>query len=100
MPEEGGKPNRWRMRRPVDAPADTRAITQILAILANLRAEGFVADSQKDATRFGLDKPMLEVEWETDRPHRLKVGARFRKSRPITPPPRKPFVFTLERPRR
>ncbi len=96
VPEQGGKPNRWRMRRPVDAPADTRAITQVLAILANLRAEGFVADSKKDATKFGLDKPLLEVEWETDRPHRLKVGAQV---------PREPsyyasteegqFVFTL-----
>ncbi len=75
VPEEGGKPNRWRMRRPVDAPADTRAVTQIVALLSNLRAEGFEAQTQKDATRFGLDQPLLEVEWETERPHRLKVGA-------------------------
>ena len=53
------------MRRPIDAPADTRSITQILAILANLRAEDIIADTQKDATKFGLDKPLLEVEWET-----------------------------------
>ena len=41
----------------------------------NLRADSFVADTQKDATKFGLDHPLLDVEWETDRPHRLKVGA-------------------------
>jgi hypothetical protein len=96
VPEQGGKPNRWRMRRPVDAPADTRAITQVLAILANLRAQGFVAENKKDADKFGLDKPLLEVEWETDRPHRLLVGAQV---------PREPayyaameegrYVFTL-----
>ena len=75
VPEQSGSPNRWRMLRPVDAPADSRSITQILAILANLRADSFVADTQKDATKFGLDHPLLDVEWETDRPHRLKVGA-------------------------
>ena len=96
VPEEGGKPNRWRMRRPIDAPADTRAITQILAILANLRAEGFVSDSQKDATRFGLDRPLLEVEWETDGPHRLKVGAQVpREPSYYAATEDRPFVFTL-----
>ena len=84
VPEESGKPNRWRMRRPIDAPADTRSITQILAILANLRADDFVADSQKDAAKFGLNQPLLEVAWETDRMHRLKVGAQV---------PRKPSYF-------
>ena len=75
VPEEGGKPNRWRMRRPIDAPADTRAITQILAILANLRAEGFVADTQerRDQVRAG---PAAARGRVGDRsPHRLKVGA-------------------------
>jgi hypothetical protein len=61
VPEEGGQPNRWRMRRPIDAPADARSITQILAILANLRADDFVADSQDDAAKFGLNQPLLEV---------------------------------------
>ena len=63
------------MPRPTPA-----SITQILAILANLRADDFVADSQKDAAKFGLDKPMLEVAWETDRMHRLKVGAQVPKN--------------------
>ena len=78
-PEQAGQPNRWRMRRPVDAQADTRSITQILAILANLRADDFVADSQKDAVKFGLNQPILEVAWESDRMHRLKVGAQVPK---------------------
>ena len=52
--------------------------------------------TRRTANTFGLDKPLLEVEWETDRPHRLKVGAQV---------PREPsyyaatdegrFVFTL-----
>ena len=73
-PDETGAPNRWRMRKPIDAPADSRTVTQIVAVLANLRAEGFVSDNQKDPARFGLDHPLIEVEWETDKPHRLKVG--------------------------
>jgi hypothetical protein len=84
VPDQGGQPNRWRMRRPVDAAADTRSIAQVLAVLANLRAEDFVADSQKDAVKFGLNQPLLEVAWETDRTHRLKVGAQV---------PRKPSYF-------
>jgi Domain of unknown function (DUF4340) len=84
VPEQSGQPNRWRMRRPIDAAADTRSVTEILAVLANLRAEDFVADSQKDAVKFGLNEPILEVGWETDRMHRLKVGAQV---------PRKPSYF-------
>ncbi len=96
VPERVGEPNRWRMRRPIDAAADARAITQILAILANLRANDIVADTQKDATKFGLDKPLLEVDWETDRTHWLKVGAQV----PHEPSYYaaildQPFVFTL-----
>ena len=87
-PEQSGGPNRWRMRSPIDAPADTRSITQILAILANLRADEFVADSQKDAIKFGLNEPILEVAWETDRTHRLKVGAQV---------PRKPSYYASHR---
>jgi hypothetical protein len=97
VPEQTGEPNRWRMRRPIDGPADARSITQILAILANLRAEDYVADSQQDAAKFGLENPLLEVEWETDRMHRLTVGAQV----PRTPSyyaamDDQPFVFTLK----
>ena len=97
VPEESGKPNRWRMRKPIDAPGDTRSITQILAILANLRAEEFVADSQKDAVKYGLNHPVLEVAWETEGMHRLKVGAQV----PRTPSyyaaiDDQPLVFILK----
>ncbi len=80
VPAQGGQPNRWRMVQPINAPADTRAVTQVLATLANLRATDFVADSLKDAAKFGLDKPILEVTWETEGLHRLKVGAQVPKT--------------------
>jgi hypothetical protein len=96
-PARSGEPNRWRMRQPVDAPADTRTVTQILALLANLRADQLVTDSVGDGKLFGLDRPQVEVTWETDRTHRLKIGA---------PVPRAgafyakvedlPFVFTIK----
>ena len=96
-PEQGGQPNRWRMRQPVDAPADTRTITQILAIIANLRADQFIADSKKDAAKFGLEKPLLDVEWETDRSHRLRVGAQLpRAPSYYAAMDDQPFVFTLK----
>jgi hypothetical protein len=96
VPEEGGQPNRWRMRRPIDAPADTRSITQVFAVLANLRADEFVADSQKDAAKFGLNQPLLEVAWETDGMHRLKVGAQVpRKASYFATIDSSPAVFVL-----
>lgn len=96
VPEQSGRPNRWRMRQPIDATADTRSVTQILAVLANLRAEDFVADSQKDAVKFGLTEPLLEVAWETDRMHRLKVGAQVpRKASYFAAIEGEPAVFVL-----
>ena len=95
-PNPKGEPNQWRMRAPVDGPADVPTITQALAALANLRAEDVVANSIGDGKAFGLDRPAIEVDWESDRAHRLKIG------RPV---PRtqsyyasldeRPIVFTL-----
>jgi hypothetical protein len=96
-PNTAGEPNRWRLRQPIDAPADTRTVTQILAMLSNLRADQYVADSAGDGKAYGLDHPLLEITWETDKTHRLKVGS---------PVPRAaayyaqldaaPFVFTIK----
>jgi Domain of unknown function (DUF4340) len=96
-PSTGGEPNRWRLRRPIDAPADTRSVTQILAMLSNLRADQLITDSVGDGKMFGLDHPLMEIVWETDHSHRLKVGS---------PVPRAaayyahaedlPFVFTIK----
>ncbi|MGO9600952.1 MAG: DUF4340 domain-containing protein [Isosphaeraceae bacterium] len=58
-------PNQWRMKSPVEAPADARAITQLLALLSDLRADEFIASDQRDGKLFGLDQPLAVVSWET-----------------------------------
>jgi hypothetical protein len=58
-------PNQWRMNSPVEAPADTGAMTQLLASLSDLRADEFVASDQGDVKLFGLDQPIAVVSWET-----------------------------------
>jgi hypothetical protein len=96
-PETAGEPNRWRLTKPIDAPADTRSITQIVAMLSSLRADQLIAESAGDGKMFGLDRPVLELSWETEQTHWLKVGS---------PVPRagvyyaqvddKPLVFTIK----
>jgi hypothetical protein len=61
-----GAPNQWRMVAPVKAPADARAVTQLIALLSNLRADEFVADLAKSEKSFGLDQPSIVVSWELD----------------------------------
>ena len=59
-------PNRWRMLAPIKAPADTAAITQLLALLSDLRAEDFAADAVGDGKLFGLDQPHVVVTWDAE----------------------------------
>jgi Domain of unknown function (DUF4340) len=96
-PNKTGEPNRWRLKQPIDAPADTRSVTQILAMLASLRADQLITDKLGDGKPFGLDHPLLEIVWETDQTHRLKIGAPV----PRTPAyyaqtDLQPFVFTIK----
>jgi hypothetical protein len=58
-------PNQWKMVKPVAAPADVRAVTQLLSVLADLRAEDFAGELGPDDKRFGLDAPPVTVSWET-----------------------------------
>lgn len=57
---------RWRLRRPVEAPADPHKVEGVLADLAALRVldprTGFVADDVRDMASFGLDPPRLRIE--------------------------------------
>jgi len=97
VPSEAGEPNHWRMLRPIDAPADTQSVTQAISVLANLRADDFVADLQASAPGYGLDRPLLEVSWESDRAHHLKVGAQVRRTAAYyAAVDGQPFVFTLK----
>jgi hypothetical protein len=74
-PSTTGDPNSWRMRVPVEAPADSATITQLLSVLSSLRAEDFAVDSIGDGKAFGLDRPPISVTWESDREHRIRIGA-------------------------
>ena len=95
-PSQGGEPNKWRMKRPIDAPADTTSVTQALAVLANLRAEDFVSDSIGVGTAYGLDRPAIEIAWETDMAGRLKIGANVPKTSTFYAAlDDRPYVFTL-----
>ncbi|MHB1556074.1 MAG: DUF4340 domain-containing protein, partial [Isosphaeraceae bacterium] len=88
--------NQWKMLRPVKAKGDADTITQVLTTLSNLRGEDIVALSAGNGRAFGLDQPLMEMDWESDGPHFLKIG------RPV---PRttdfyavadgQPMVFTL-----
>ena len=110
--------NQWRMVAPVRALADVRAITQLLASLADLRAEDFAAEAVGDGKSFGLDQPPLVVTWdseatpgETAKPGltarkpaiSTRSGGRLRIGKPVPAKPgtfyaavdAQPFVFTL-----
>jgi hypothetical protein len=107
-------PNRWRMTAPVNAPADVQAITQLLALLSDLRAEEFAADSLGDGKSFGLDHPPIVLSWESEsasaapsKPSRSAspsgATGRLRIGKPVIGKPGtffaaldgQPFVFTL-----
>ena len=96
-PEKGGEPNRWRMKKPVESPADTRSVTAALAVLSSLRAEDIITDSKQDEKQFGLDKPLLEIAWESDRVHSLKLGSVIpRTATYYATLDDQPYVFTLK----
>jgi Domain of unknown function (DUF4340) len=117
-----GAPNRWRMVAPVRAPADVEAVTHLLALLADLRAEDFAAEAAGDGKNFGLDQPPLVVAWDAEtapggppaRPEPpsqpaaapSSSGGRLRIGKPVPGKPgtfyaaveAQPFVFTLGAP--
>jgi hypothetical protein len=96
-PQQSGQPNQWRMRRPVDAPADAGTVTRALAVLTGLRAEQLISDSTADAKRFGLDQPSREITWVSDRVHTIKIGNAVSKTSSEHYAIREgsPLVFTL-----
>jgi hypothetical protein len=97
-PSQSGEPNSWRLRAPVDGPADTPSVTRALAALAHLRAESFAAESVQpsNAKVFGLDQPSLEIAWESERLHRLRIGAPVRQTPSFFASlDDQPYVFTL-----
>jgi hypothetical protein len=89
-------PNTWRMLRPVEAQADAGAVTQVLTVLCSLRAQDFAAPSAGDGKAFGLDRPLMQIDWESDRPHTLKIGAAVPRSANFyATVDGQPMVFTI-----
>ena len=70
-----------RARRPVaDAPtggarADAGTVTQALTALSSLLCRGLRAPAAGDGKVFGLDRPLMQVDRESEGSHHLKVGA-------------------------
>lgn len=89
-------PNMWKMLRPVKARADVETITQVLNVLCNLRGGEIVALSEGNGRAFGLDHPLMEIDWESNGSHFLKIG----RPKPRTTDffaiaDRQPTVFTI-----
>ncbi len=79
-PDKTGEPNAWRMLAPVQAQADTASIMQMLSGLAHIRVEDFLSVPSREWKRLGLDRPAIEVSWESEGTHRLKIGDAVPKS--------------------
>jgi hypothetical protein len=73
-PDKSGEPNAWRMLAPVQAQADTASIIQVLTALSHIRAEEFLSVPSGEWNRLGLDQPSIEILWESDGTHRLRIG--------------------------
>jgi Domain of unknown function (DUF4340) len=73
-PDPSAEPNAWRMLAPVQARADTASIVQMLTALSHIRAEDFLSVPSHEWNHLGLDRPAIEVAWESDGAHRLKIG--------------------------
>jgi len=55
----------WRLREPLDYPADTSKVSSTLASLANLEADRRLGADEFDPAAYGLDEPDLSVEMRT-----------------------------------
>ncbi len=64
-PPKGADPKAWRLKEPLDAPADPESLGRLFGLLSNLRAETLVTDRPASDAAFGLDKPFLTVSWTT-----------------------------------
>jgi hypothetical protein len=51
----------WRLREPLDFPADSSAVDSTLGSLANLTADRRLAADEIEAADYGLDQPIAEV---------------------------------------
>ncbi|WP_406700603.1 DUF4340 domain-containing protein [Singulisphaera sp. Ch08] len=64
-PTKAGDPNQWKMEKPIEARADTEAITKALVMLTSLRAQRLITDQRVEPRPFGLDTPSMIITWTT-----------------------------------
>jgi len=57
--KEDGK---WRLQQPIQALADESKVTQLLNRVRNGRIKSFVEEDAADVKKYGLDKPLYEME--------------------------------------
>jgi hypothetical protein len=71
------KDSKWRIVKPSEYLADSDTVAQLLTALVNARVKDFVSNAPKDLSKYGLDKPQLEVTVFTgkdDTRHSLLFG--------------------------
>ena len=51
----------WRLREPLDFPADTSMVSSTLGSLANLTADRRLAPDEADPADYGLEEPLVEI---------------------------------------
>jgi hypothetical protein len=59
MRKEEGK---WRLKQPVQALADESKVTQLLNRVRNGRIKRFIEEETADLKKYGLDRPLYEME--------------------------------------
>lgn len=57
----------WRLRQPLSARADERAVNALFDALSALRVKEFLDDEAPDPSSAGLNPPRLIIAYETDR---------------------------------
>ena len=73
-----GEAGEWKMVQPVQAKADARAVEEIVAALARLKAVVFEADGEYNPTNYGLAQPRITVVLQSttdDQIHELQIGS-------------------------
>ena len=64
----------WQLDAPLRRPADSVALNQVVALLAKLSVENFLAPKDTDPARQGLAQPRLTIKLSGDASQKLSVG--------------------------
>jgi ribosomal protein L12E/L44/L45/RPP1/RPP2 len=59
--KEGDTKETWRLTAPLDAPADSLSVTDILNSLRSLNAKKFYTEGDADLAQYGLDAPKIRA---------------------------------------